>query len=196
MGRTIKEFCDAYASKIFMNTKNGVDERVEWLKKELEIKTYVPFAEKRELCKMVLDSCCTKDSGGFIKMDSVSRYIIFTMSVIAKYTNLEFSSDENEEYDALDEYDMLCENRLLDIILALLGDEYAACNNLLNMMLDDIITNNNTVTAVFNSALDKVSGSIDNLLSALSEKVEEAEFDLSQIDFDKYKGLLDLLPKK
>jgi hypothetical protein len=34
------------------------------------------------------------------------------------------------------------------------------------------------------------------LIGAFAEKVEEMELDLSQIDFDKYKGLLNLLPKK
>lgn len=192
---TIKEFVEAYATKRFMNTKQGVDERVEWIKKELGVKEYVPFAEKRELCKAVLDACCTKKDG-LVKVDSVTRYIIFTISVISRYTNLEFSSGEDVEYDSLDEYDMLCENHLLDIILAVIGDEYAACNNMLNMMMDDIMTNNNTVEAVLGHALGKVSDSLDDLIGAFAEKVEEMELDLSQIDINKYKGLLDLLPKK
>lgn len=193
---TIKEFVDVYSSKVFMNTKNGVDEKSEWLKKELEIKTYIPFAEKRELCEAVIEACNTRDDSGLIKVDSVSRYIIFTISIISKYTTLEFSSGENEEYDSLDEYDMLCEANLLNPILALIGDEYAACNNMLNMMMEDVIANNNTVEAVFGHALGKVSDSLDDLISAFADKVGEMELDLSQIDIEKYKGLLNLLPNK
>lgn len=192
---TIKNFCDAYKAKRFMNTKQGVDERVEWIKKELGVKEYLPFAEKRELCEVVLDACCTKEDG-LVKVDSVTRYIIFTITVISRYTNLEFSSGEDAEYDSLDEYDMLCESHLLDIILAVLGDEYTACNNMLNMMMDDIMTNNNTVEAVLGHALNKLSDSLDDLIGAFADKVEEMELDLSQIDINKYKGLLDLLPKK
>ena len=189
----IREFCEAYKAKNFMNTKQGIEERIEWIKKELGVISYLPFAEKRELCKKVLDTCCTKENG-LVKVDSVTRYIIFTVSVISKYTELEFSSDE--EYDSLDEYDMLCECRLLNPILELIGDEYATCNNILNMMLDDVITNNNTVEAVIACALGKVSDSLDGLIDAFAEKVEEMELDLSQIDIEKYKGLLDLIPKK
>jgi hypothetical protein len=192
----IKEFCENYKSQRFMVTKNGTEERIEWIKKQLEAKNYLPFADKRELCKMVLDACCTKDESGLVKVDSVSRYILFTISVISKYTNLEFSSDLDAEYDSLDEYDMLCEANVLNIILAVLGDEYASCNNMLNMMLDDIIANNNTTEAVLGHALGKVSDSLDDLISALAEKVEKMELDLSQIDIDKFKGLIDLLPKK
>lgn len=190
---TIKTFVENYKAKRFMNTKQGVDERVEWIKKELEVKEYLPFAEKRELCKVVLDACCTKEDG-LVKVDSVSRYIIFTLSVLSRYTTLEFSS--GEEYDSLDEYDMLCESHLLDIILAVIGDEYTACNNMLNMMMDDIMTNNNTVEAVLGHALGKVSDSLDDLIGTFADKVEEMELDLSQIDITSLKGILDLIPKR
>ena len=190
---TIKEFCDAYKAKRFMVTKNGVDEKIEYLKKELELKEYIPFADKRELCKAVIDACCTKE-GGLIKVDSVSRYIVFTISIISAYTALEFSS--GEEYDSLDEYDMICEAGLLNPILALIGDEYATCNNMLNMMMEDVVANNNTVEAVLGHSLGKVSDAIDDLIGAFADKVAEMELDLSQIDIDKYKGLFDLLPKK
>lgn len=190
---TIAEFIQNYKNKNFMNTPQGIQERIEWIKKELGLTPYLPFAEKRELCKKVLDVCCTKENG-LVKVDSVTRYILFTISVISKYTELEFSSDE--DYDSLDEYDMLCESRLLNPILELIGDEYATCNNMLNMMLEDVIANNNTTEAVLGHALDKVSNALDGLIGTLATKVEEMELDLSQIDFDKYKGLLDLIPKK
>ena len=190
---TIKEFVENYKAKRFMVTKNGVDEKIEYLKAELELKEYIPFADKRELCAAVIDACCTKE-GGLIKVDSVSRYIIFTISIISKYTVLEFNS--GEEYDSLDEYDMLCEAGLLNPILALIGEEYAACNNMLNMMMDDVIANNNTVEAVLGYNLGKVSDSLDGLIEVFAEKVEEMDLDLSQIDIEKYKGLLDLIPKK
>lgn len=189
----VKEFIDAYRAKNFMNTKQGVEERVEWMKKELDFTPYLPFTEKRELCKNVLDVCCTKENG-LVKVDSVTRYILFTISVIGKYTNLEFNSDE--EYDSFDEYDMLCESRLLNPVLALIGDEYEACNNMLNMMMDDIVANNNTIEAVLGHTLGKLSDSLDDLISAFADKVDEMELDLSQIDIDKYKGLLDLFPQK
>ena len=190
---TIKTFIENYKTKNFMNTPQGVQERVEWIKKELGLVSYLPFAEKRELCENVLNACCDKENG-LVKVDSVMRYILFTTSVISKYTMLEFNADE--DYDSLDEYDMLCESRLLNPILELIGDEYTACNNMLNMMMEDIIANNNTVEAVFGHALGKVSDSLDDLIGIFAKKVEEMEFDLSQIDIDKYKWLLDLIPKK
>ena len=190
---TIQEFCNAYKAKNFMNTKQGMEEKIAWINKELGVVDYVPFADKRELCKNVLDACCTKENG-LVKVDSVTRYILFTIAVISQYTELEFNADE--DYDSLDEYDMLCESRLLNPILELIGDEYAACNNMLNMMLEDIIANNNTVEAVLGHTLGNVSDSLDGLIEVLAEKVENMELDLSQLNIEKYKGLFDLLPKK
>ena len=194
---TIKEFVDEFKNRKIMNTHISPNAVVEYIKKELEVKDYVPFAEKRELCANVLNACNTKDDNGLVKIDSVSRYILFTIAIISKYTILEFSSGkDDEEFDSLDEYDMLCRANLLDPILEVIGQEYVTCNNILNMMMSDIVANNNTIENVVGHTLGKVSKSVDGLIDTLAEKVENMELDLNQINIDKYKGLIDLIPKK
>lgn len=188
----ISEFVNNFIDKKVMNTAINQNAVSDYLKKELEVKDYVPFAEKRDLCARVLEACNTKDDSGLVKVDSISRYILFTISIISKYTNLEFSSGE-EEIDSLDEYDMLCQNNLLNPILDIIGGEYTTCNNMLNMMMDDIVSNNNTVENVVGTVLGKFSDSLDELVSALANKVESMDLDLSQIDIDKYSGLIEKL---
>ena len=191
----ISEFVKNFIDKKVMNTTINQNAVSDYLKKELEVKDYVPFAEKRDLCARVLEVCNTKDDSGLVKVDSISRYILFTIAVISKYTNLEFSSGE-EEIDSLDEYDMLCQNNLLNPILDIIGGEYVTCNNMLNMMMDDIVSNNNTVENVVGTVLGKFSDSLDELVSALANKVESMDLDLSQIDIDKYSGLIEKLTQK
>lgn len=191
----ILDLIQDFKAKKVINTQIKPNAVCEYLKEKLEVKDYLPFAEKRDLCASVINACNTRDDSGLIKVDSVSRYITFTIAIISQYTNLEFSSG-NEEFDSLDEYDMLCQHNLLNPILEVIGAEYATCNNLLNMMMDDIIANNNTVEAVIGNALSKVTNSINGLIDALADKVDELNLDFSQIDIDKYKGLLDLLPHK
>ena len=193
----IKEFVDGFKNKKIMNTKLDPEVVSKYIRRELEVKDYVPFAEKRELCANVLNSCNRKDSNGLVKVDSVSRYILFTIAIISKYTTLEFSSGkDDEEFDSLDEYDMLCQANLLDQILEVIGEEYVTCNNILNMMMSDVVANNNTIESVVGHTLGKISRSVDGLLVALQNKVEKMEIDLNQIDIDKFEGLLDLIPKK
>lgn len=190
----VQNFIDDFKSKKITNTKIAPDAVSEYLKKELEVKNYMSFIEKRELCERVLNACNVKDENGLIKVDSVSRYIIFTLSVISKYTNLEFSS--GEEFDSLDEYDMLCQANLLNPILDVIGAEYTTCNNMLNMMMDDIVSNNNTVENVVGTILSRIGDSIDEFISVIADKVESMNLDLSQIDIDKYKGLIDQFTQK
>lgn len=191
----VTEFIENLKNAKVENTKMVPDAVEKYIKKELEVKDYVPFAEKRELCASVLNACNTKDDSGLVNVDSVSRYIIFTISIISKYTNLEFSSGE-DGIDSLDEYDMLCKNNLLNSILDVIGAEYATCNNMLNMMMDDIVSNNNTVESVVGTVLGKVGDSLDDFISILADKVDEMELDLSQIDIDKFSGLIEKLTKK
>lgn len=191
----IAEFINEFKEKKIVNSKLNDHAVGDYLKKELEVKDYVPFVEKRELCERVLNACNVKNDNGLVEIDSVSRYIIFTISVIMKYTNLEFSSGE-DDIDSIDEYDMLCQNGLLNPILSVIGEEYAACNNMLNMMMEDIIANNNTVENILGLASNRLLGSVDKIIDVLADKIEELEVDLSQIDIDKFKWIKDLIPIK
>ena len=191
----VQNFIDDFKSSKVVNSQIKPNAVGEYIKKTLEVKDYVPFAEKRELCAQVLNACNTKNDSGLIKVDSVSRYIIFTLSIISKYTNLEFSSGE-DEIDSLDEYDMLCQTNLLNPILDVIGAEYTTCNTMLNMMMEDIMTNNNTIENVVGAVLGKLGDSIDDFITVISDKVESMNLDLNQIDIDKYKGLIEQFTQK
>ena len=193
---TIKNFIEGFHAKKVMNTTLNPTGVADYIRKELEVKDYISFAEKRELCERVLNACNTKMSNGLVKTDSVTRYIIFTITIISKYTNLEFSSGEDTEFDSLDEYDMLCQADLLNPILDTIGEEYVTCNNILNMMMADIVANNNTIENVVGHVLGKLGDSVDGLIDVLAEKVEDMELDLSQIDIEKYKGLIEMFARK
>lgn len=191
----VLEFIEGFKTKKIINTTLNPNAISEYIKKELGVKNYLPFEEKRELCARVLNACNKKDNNGLIKVDSVSRYIMFTILILSTYTNLEFSSGE-DEFDSLDEYDMLCQADLLNPILDVIGEEYVTCNNILNMMMADIVANNNTVENVVGHTFGRVADSVDGLIDVLKEKVEEMELDLDQINIDKFKGLFDIFAHK
>lgn len=192
----IYEFIEGFKNDKVINTQIKPDAVSEYLKKKLEVKDYIPFVEKRELCEKVLNASNTRNNNGLVEVDSVTRYIIFTISVITKYTNLEFSSGKDAKFDSLDEYDMLCQNGLLNPILDVIGGEYATCNNILNMMMDDVIANNNTVENILGTTSNRLLESVDKIIDVLADKVNELELDLSQINIDKYTWIKDLLFKK
>lgn len=189
---TIKQFVEEFKNKKVQNTHAAPNAVEKYLKETLNVKEYISFADKRELCRGVLDASCTQ-TNGVVEMDSVSRYILFTVAMLTTYTDLEFGNDD--DLDTIDEYDLLCQSGLLNSVIGVIGDEYGVCNNLLNMMMADIDANNNNMAVVIGRAADRLLNIIDGFATVLSGKVEEMNLDLSQIDIEKYKGILEKFNK-
>jgi hypothetical protein len=180
----VHDFVENYKAKRFMNTKQGVDERVEWIKKELEVKEYLPFAEKHMVVQTVLGDCARIDNG-VVTIDSVNKYLTFTMAMLATYTNLE--SDEEATLSA--EYDTLCsikveDGTLLDAIIKTFEIEYVRCNDILNMMTADLLAENNIEKQV-GRFLSNVSDTINKLGDGIINNVEDVVGIFNQLDIDK-----------
>lgn len=186
---TIKEFCENYKAKKFMNTPQGVDERVEWIRKELEVKEYLPFAEKQAIAKTVLADCATIEDN-VITIDSVDKYLTFTMAMLATYTNLE----SDDELTLAEEYDVLCaikveDGTLLDAIIKTFEVEYIRCNDILNMMTADLLAENN-IEKQIGKFLTNISDNVNKFGDGLIEKIGDMNTDLSQLDIDKLLNMI------
>jgi hypothetical protein len=161
------------------------------LVKHLEVQEYVSISLKRELAKLVLDNCTTIVDNE-IHIDSIERYILFTISVIGIHTNLEFSSDDNSS--SIDDYDMLCKSGLLVKIIDTFKDDYASCQEILNMMTADRLQINMTIEKKIYQFLDAIqeilANSIDNLIGKLDLGV------LNGLDQTKLEQLYNLVGNK
>lgn len=153
----------------------------------LETKKYLPIAEKRRIAETVIEACAT-DNGGFIQIDSLDKYIMFTIAIISNYTNLEFGVDG----DYLSDYDRLCEAGLLDTVIATFDKEYARTNEILNMLLADKLQHNSTEASLA-KIVDCVNNYMDKLIDTLKNKIEEMNLDLNNFNPDTLKGLLELI---
>jgi hypothetical protein len=181
---TVRDFVENYKAKRFMNTPQGVDERVEWIRKELEVKEYLPFAEKQAIAKAVLAECANIEDG-VIAIDSVDKYISFTMAMLASYTNLE----SDEETTLSEEYDALCsvkveDGTLLDAVIKTFEVEYVRCNDILNMMTADLLAENN-IEKQIGKFLSNISDKINKFGDGLIDKIGDMNMDLNQLDIDK-----------
>lgn len=166
-------------------------------KEMLAIRDYAPFAEKYDLCSSVLAECNDVDEKtGIVSIDSVMRHVVFTISILSLYTNLEFSSGENSETNSIDEYDILCENKLLKSIIAEFSEEYVECEQMLNTMQNDLIANNNDVYHVIGNTAKQLLGVVSPLASILKDKIEALDLDLSQDNIDKYIKLFEKIGAK
>ena len=161
--------------------------------KKLEVIPYVSIEYKRELAKLVLDNCISIVDGE-IHIDSVERYLLFTISVIGMHTNLEFSYEEDANGGVINDYDALCESGLLVKIIDTFKDDYASCQEILNMMTTDRLQGNMTIEKKIYQFLDAIQEIVANGVNNLTEKLDLDT--LSGLDQDKFMQLYNLIGNK
>jgi hypothetical protein len=155
---------------------------------------YIPVLEKRQLAELVYENS-TEIENGVVKVDSLSKYLIFTLLMLTKYTELEFSVDEKgaATEEAINEYDALCANGLINKIIAEFEEDYARANEIMNYVFQDNLAVNNTVEAVVGKASTTLLNIVGGFADALSNKVDDMNFDLSNFDMDKLDNIMNLL---
>ncbi len=159
------------------------------------IKTrYIPVLEKRQLAELVYENS-TDIENGIVKVDSLSKYLIFTLLVLRNYTELEFTVDETGAASeaAIAEFDALCENGLINPLIAEFQEDYARANEIMNYVFQDNLAVNNTVEAVVGRVGDDLLDIIGGFADRLGDKVDEMNLDLSKFDMGKFDAIMNLL---
>lgn len=155
---------------------------------------YIPVLEKRQLAELVYENSIDIENG-VVKVDSLSKYLIFTLLMLNSYTELEFTVDENGAATeaAIQEYDALCKEGLINKIIAEFQEDYARANEIMNYVFQDNLAVNNTVEAVVGRAANGLLGIIGELADKLGTKIEEMELDLADFDLSKFNDVINLL---
>ena len=160
--------------------------------KEIETKPYIGIMQKKQIAELVLDNCMyfVDDE---IHMDSVERYILFTITVIQAHTNLEFDYENDA---AVDDYDMLCETGLLVKIIDTFQDDYASCQEILNMVTGDRLQDSMTIEKKLYQFLDGVKYSLDEILDSFVEKINFDELQNLPVDKNTLLSLSNIFEQK
>lgn len=159
------------------------------LKKELEVKEYLSIKDKKRLVGDIVNQCLLYDDGIF-KFDDIEKYVCFTMNVIAAYTNIELSDDIEEDYD------ILCQSKLLNTVINTFKSEYDEVNILLQMKCEYILNDNNVEVQIgkfLNGTLDK----IDDIGKVLANKIDSFDVNnaIRQLDLTKLFSLINTYKK-
>jgi hypothetical protein len=174
----VTDFIKNFTEKKIVNTKINDHAVSDYLKKELEIKTYIPFRKKREIAEMVVKQN-TEWVDGIKKNDQINQYISFVIAILSAHTGIEFSDDPVADYD------LLAESGLLPQIIAEFQESYSECDIVSKMALSMELEDNN-LGAIVGRFLNGISIKIDGISEALKNKVEN--FDLKDLlggDFNK-----------
>ena len=188
---TIKEFVDAYKAKSFMNTPQGVQERVEWIRSQLDIKSYIPFREKRQIAEMVVEQNI-EIVDGIKKYDSIDGYVSLIVASIATHTSLEFSDDPVEDYD------LLAKHGLLQHIIAEFQGSHDEIDIILKMALAQELEDNQ-ISVMIGRFLNKIIEMFGSIEEAFKDGLEGLNLsnifgeDIKVEDLTKLIGMLDKL---
>lgn len=174
MGKTIKELCEAYKAKRFMNIKTAAEERSEWLRNELEIKTYIPFREKRKIAEMVVEQNISIEDG-IKKYDDINSYVSLVVASIKSHTNLQFSDDPVADYD------MLAESGLLSQIIAEFQGSHEEIGIILKMAVAAELEDNN-INVIIGHFLDSILKKLGGLDLKKLFGAEIKEEDLAKLN--------------
>ena len=155
-------------------TKANKVESAQLLKSMLEVKEYLPFNEKKALAKRIVEASLIEEDG-FIRVDEISKYLIFTIELIKAYTNLEFDEDLDV---AAEEYDILAREGKLNTVLGFFESEY---NTILSFtqMEADYIMQQNSVEYQVTKLFSQVGSSVSQLSDTLADKIEN--FDIGNL---------------
>lgn len=159
---TIQEFIRSYLSE-------NMD-----LKTMLEIRTYIPIAEKRAILETILDKCFTVNDG-VVVCDYVLKRVMFELAMIKYHTNLEVDIMSEDDYDALKS---ICSFNTLHNEY---GEDYIECQVIFDGIERDLHSKYSIETSVIHLS-NQLSGSIENVVNIIANKIDD--LDMSKFGFD------------
>jgi hypothetical protein len=187
---TIVDFIKDFQEKKIIDTQIAPNAVAEYIKKTLEVKTYIPFSTKKQIAEMIVEQNSSVENG-IVYIDSVGQFIGFIMAMLAAHTNLQINTE-----DPISDYDALSESGLLEVIIAQFEKSYSESEVILKMVASDALAGNNlnaVVARFLDGILDKLDGVGDGLKSMIEgidlKSILGANF--TEKDLSQLKGFLD-----
>jgi hypothetical protein len=190
----IQDFINKFKNDKVTNNKINPNAVSDYLKKELEIKTYIPFRDKREIAEMLVAQNIDFVDG-IKKHDAINGYIGFVVAMLTAHTALEFGADPVADYD------LLAESGLLPQIIDEFRTSYNECEVILKMALASEMEDNN-INVLIGRFLDNLSKKIDDVGEALKGNMGNLNLtdllgaDFKKEDLTKLKGFLNIYNNK
>lgn len=186
----INEFVEKFKTARVQNSKINPNAVSEYLQRELNIKTYIPFNTKRKIAEMIVEQY-TKEVDGIKKHDNISAYVGFVTAMISAHTTLEFGQDPVADYD------LLSESGLLPQIVAEFQESYNECDVVLKMALAMKLEDNN-INVLIGHFLDNILKKLDGVSDVLKGRLDNFDLkdilgDFNQEDLNELSSFLDKL---
>ena len=156
----------------------------EYLKAAIKVKPYIGYGTKVFLANTIINTTCLKD--GRVHIDSCKKYLLYVFSLIDTYTNIEVDSK-----NWLLQYDRLDGLNLIEPILALIPEkEVITFKTILDMKLDDLMTNRYGVHAYIEEQMDRFSAIAPEIGKAFSPLMDKLSKQIETLDENKIEKMI------
>lgn len=189
----ISELIKDFTDKKICNSRINENAVADYLKQTLEIKTYIPFREKRMIAETIVTQNI-REINGIKKYDNIDGYIGFIVASIAAHTNIEWSADPVADYD------LLAESGLLSQIVTEFQSSHDEIDILLKMELAMELEDNN-LNVLVGKFLNGILQRLDGVGEVLKDKLGDLNLqdvlgaDFKQEDLAKLSGFLNTYVK-
>lgn len=169
-------------------------EKENFLKSKLKAEKYLPYEDKLLFAENIVQNtsyAMINDGNGLkmtdrIKINSPMRYILFVMTIVDKYTNIEVNFK-----DIMPEFNSLNQNNMIEIIFSKIGDkEIGEFNTVVEMVLNDFMANEYEIKNFISGVLSKTYDILQKTYPLIGNIINKLE-NMSEEDSKKLSGLLD-----
>ena len=130
----------------FIRKYNSAKDKDKYLTNCVKVQ-YVPYHEKIADCSGIVKA--SVEMNGIFKINTPAQFMMFTVQVITRYTEIEKDDDVLGLFEKLDEL-----NLINAIILKIPEREFASYNTILNMVQDDYMENNRTLLSYIETKIN------------------------------------------
>ena len=136
---------------------------------------YISYHEKIADCSGIVKASTELD--GIFKINTPAQFMMFTIQIITRYTEIE------KEEDILGMFEKLDELNLINAIISKIPErEYASYNTILNMVQDDYMENNRSLLSFIETKVKALGLSVDAILDAIQKYVPQDVPEVAEID--------------
>lgn len=177
---TVKDFVEGY-----LNLEKK-EQQFEYVKGHV-IRKYAPVLEKRVVLQTLLNKSIAVSEFGVEYLDLFISRINMVWAILILYTDIDTAKKGKDETNAFEDYDLLIENDLIEIISNIIGErELKELLSLNNLIIDAYEKQNTDLNAFVTKQVNRLG----NIIGGLSEKALNRLADLVD-DTDKMKVFAD-----
>lgn len=177
----VKEFCRRYDMA-------KTDDAKQKMLESIIIRKYCPVLEKKIILQTMLNKTVVTTPNGISHVDYFLSKINMVTATLIIYTKINTAKSENSETTAFDDYDMLHQRNLMELIWNIIGqDELDELLNINSLLLDNYMEENKTADAYISKYINALASTIgvfaneglQDLIKIIADNKEETSINNS-----------------